>query len=163
MNEHAGVIYKDHITLRRPPEPPQKRQRRPLGLAPVLEEVSPPSALDGVPADVLASPATVEQVLQGIDAAVGLRTESDRPLKVRIARLESDNTELKAGLAAAQATIARMETMAKALKSALPRKDEFKIRFAAEAKDRVAIEVKNQLDAMNAKRLARRAEQKAVK
>jgi chromosome segregation ATPase len=106
MNAHVhGVVFKERLNARQP-EPPPKGQRRPLGLAPVIEEVSTPSALDGRTADELASPATVQHVLEALDAAVSIRTEIENPLKVRIARLESSNDELKGELAAATAAIA---------------------------------------------------------
>jgi hypothetical protein len=154
MNEHVGgIIFKDHISARGAP-----RRRKPLGLAPVIEEVSTPSALDGRSADELASPASVQHVLEALDTAIAIRTEIERPLKVRLARLESDNSELKAELATTKAALARVEAMTQALKSVLPNKDDTKLRIAAEVKVRVAAEFKAHLDALRAKRLDRHAE-----
>jgi hypothetical protein len=172
MNEHArgavnGVVFKDNLDAR--PEPRQNRQRGPLGLAPVLEELSPPSALEGRSADELASPASIAHVLEALDTAIALRSDIERPLKVRIGRLESDNSALKAELATAQATIARTEVLLTALKSIVPSKEGIKLRIAAEVEVRVAAEFKAHVDAQRAKRLdrhmeriAKRAEQKAA-
>jgi hypothetical protein len=113
MNQHVrrdvvGVIHKTRLDARVAPKPeaPEKGQRRPLGLAPVLEEVSPVSALDGVSADVLASPATIADCLEVLDASINIRSDADIPLKVRLARLESAEAELRAELAALRAEVA---------------------------------------------------------
>jgi hypothetical protein len=176
MNRDAAnvtVIYKDHEN--HPPTSPRSRPRHqprrgPLDLGIVeRDDVSPVSALKGVSAEVRASPATIGDVLTALDAAVAIRADADVPLKVRLARLESDNTELKTELATAKATITWLKTLTTALRSTLPRKDEFKIRFAAEAKALIAGEgkaliageVKSHFDAMAARAAARRAAQKA--
>jgi len=178
MNEHVrgdvnGVVYKDRLDARiihkvrldarvAKPEPPQKGQRKPLGLAPVTDELSPVSALDGLPAEVLASPATVQDVLTALDSAIAIRSDLDQPLRVRLSRLESANGELRAELAASkadvttlQASLAKTQATVKALRLALPDK--------AELKAQVAAEFKAQFAAMHAERIARRAEQKAGK
>jgi hypothetical protein len=156
MNEHVhGIIFKDRLDART--WPPQKGQRKPLGLTPAPEEIS---ALDGRSADELGSPATVQHVLEALDAAVSLRTEIDNPLRVRLGHLESANGELRSELAAARAAIdalqaahAKTAAMVKALRLVQPDRK-------AEIKARVAAEVEAQLDALRAKRLARRAEQR---
>jgi hypothetical protein len=163
MNRDAAnvtVIYKDHEN--HPPTSPRSRPRHqprrgPLGLGIVEKDdvVSPVSALEDVSAEVRASPATIGDVLTALDASIAIRSDTDIPLKVRLSRLESANGELKAELATAKATIARLETLTGALKSVLPRKDEFKIRFAAEIQAYFAEQ--------HLKRAARRAEQKAKK
>jgi hypothetical protein len=165
MNEHVrvgagGVVHKDNLNARPKREAPEKGQRKPLGLAPVLEELSPTSALEGVPADVLASPATIANCLEVLDSAIAIRSDVDTPLKVRLSRLESSNGELRAELTAAQATIARLEALTTALRSALPSAEDIKLRIAAEVKVRVAAEVKDHFAAMSKRAAERRAAQK---
>jgi hypothetical protein len=113
MNAHTNdVIFKEHINARiPPPEPSQKRQRRPLGLAPVIEEISSTSALEGRSEDELSSPASVRHVLEALDIAIAIRTEIERPLKVQLGHLESSNSELRAELAAATAAIATLTSL----------------------------------------------------
>jgi hypothetical protein len=119
MNEHVGRAV---FNARVQPEPPPKPQRRPLGLAPVVEEVLPISALDKVPQEVLNSPATIADVLQSLDAAVSIRSDIDHPLKVRIARLEGDNGALRDNVAALQVTVSRLRRLVSAMRKAAPRK-----------------------------------------
>jgi hypothetical protein len=166
MNEHVrgAIIHKDRLDARGAPKPeaPQKGQRRPLGLAPLSDDPSPVSALDGVDAATLASPATVADVLEAIDVVVSIRSEAYVPLKVRLARLESANGELRAELAASradvatlQASLAKTQATVKALRLTLSNK--------AELKGQIAAEFKAQFAAMHAERIARRAEQKGAK
>jgi hypothetical protein len=160
MNEHVhGVVFKDKVNA------PQK-PRRPLGLAPGAEDVPLPlSALEGRSSDELASPATVQHVLEALDVAISLRTEIDNPLRVRLGRLEGDTFELRAELAEAntkiealQAAHDKMAATVQALRLILPNKAEAKAQLAAEVK----AEVRGQLIAMHAERIARRARQKAA-
>ena len=153
-NGNVTAIYKDRVNTRIAPKPEPKPQRRALGH---------PSALDGRSTDEVASPATIGDVLEGLDAAVAIRSDIDRPLKVRLGRLESDVGELRSELATAQATIARLETLVTALRSAMPNPEVTKLRIAAEVKIGVATEVKSYFEAMSKRAAARRAAQKATK
>lgn len=163
MNAHVdGVIFKDTLDARiRQPQPPQKPQRRPLGLAPAEKDISIPSALDGRSVDELASPATVQHVLEALDAAIAVRSDLDAPLHVRLSRVESDNGELrtelvmaKAEVAALKAAFAKAETAMNALRAS-----------AAEQARKAAVAAKAASEAKLARVLAKaaeRAEQKAA-
>jgi hypothetical protein len=165
VGAHGAIIYKEHINTRPKPEAPQK-PRKPLGLAPVPDEIVALSALDNVPADVLGSPATIGDVLEALDAAVSIRSDAETPLRVRLARLESADGELRTELAAARAAIETLqaahdktEAMVKAMRLSRPNKTEMQTQVKADVK----AEVRAQLADMHAKRIARRAEQKAAK
>jgi hypothetical protein len=161
----GSIIFKDKITARPGPEaaPSPKPQRRSLGPRIVPEDVRHPSALDGRSRDELASPATVADVLTCLDSAVAIRSDIDRPLKLRLARLESDNGELKAELATAQTAVVKLETMAKALRSAIPDPELTKLGIAAEVKVQVAAQVKAYFEELSKRAADRRAAQKAEK
>lgn len=119
MNAHVdGIIFKDTFDARiRSPEPAQKGQRKPLGLAPANEEVAYPSALDGRSADELTSPATIGNVLEALDAAIAVRSDLDAPLHVRLSRLESSNGALRSELEAAKAERAKLNASVTALQA----------------------------------------------
>jgi hypothetical protein len=101
MNERVnGIVFKENLNARvLPSEAPRKGRRRPLGLAPVLEELSPVSALDNVSEDVLNSPASIGDVLAALDSAIAITSDADVLLKVRLGRLEGELGELKIELA----------------------------------------------------------------
>jgi hypothetical protein len=150
MNAHVhGVIFKDRADalVARQPEPAQK-PRKPLGLAPVAEELSTVSALDGVSDDVLTSPATIADVLTALDTAIAIRSDIDIPLKVRLARLEAANGELRAELASARAetaelrdTLAHLRTVTSALRNLVgaQRKRKPKVEPQAEPKPELKV------------------------
>jgi hypothetical protein len=123
----------------RPSEAPRKGQRRPLGLAPADKEVSYPSALDGRSADELASPATVQHVLEVLDAAVGIRSDLDNPLRVRIGHLESQVGELRSELAVATV---KFRDLKFALDELLHAQRRPKAKAEAEAKPELRVVVK---------------------
>jgi hypothetical protein len=163
MNQHVnGVIFKDHITERVEPKPKPKPQRKPLGLALVPDELSSVSALDGVPTDELASPATVQHVLEALDAAVAIRSELDRPLRVRIGRLESTGSELNAELAASRAERAELKASVASLKTTVAALRTMAKRDAEKRKAEAKAATEAKLARVLARVDARRAEQKAT-
>jgi hypothetical protein len=125
-----GVIRKVHVNtpVARDAAPlPPNRPRQPLGLAPGVGSSEPiadepafvsglPSVAAGLSAETLARPATMADVAEAVDAAVGIAVDGDGLFLERIGEMRGEVSELKGALIEARHEIRELKLIQESLR-----------------------------------------------